>query len=168
MRLFVAVELNERIKDELCYVQKRLENQGVKGRFTLRENMHLTLAFIGECKNPQNAENALSEVVLDPMNLELDGFGAFGDIYWIGIRECEALNKNVKRIRKALSDHKIPFDRKKFMPHITLVRDMKYDNGIPSDEPFPVRMEVEYITLMRSDRGKNGMIYTPVREFETE
>ena len=165
MRLFISIELKDRVKDELCMIQKRIKLQGMKGNFTTRENMHLTLAFIGEYGNPEQVSDALNDVFLEPMNLALNGFGCFKDLYWIGIKEDKGLIENVKRIRKVLSDNGIPFDRKKFVPHITLVRNMKYDRELPTDCPFPAAMDVEYISLMRSDRGKNGMIYTQISEF---
>ena len=57
------------------------------------------------------------------------------------------------------------FDRKKFVPHITLARKIEYEKDLPTDCPFPASMDVEYISLMRSDRGKSGMIYTPIAEY---
>ena len=165
MRLFIAIELENRIKDELCMIQKRIRLQGMKGNFTTRENMHLTLAFIGEYSDPEYVSDVLNDVMLEPMRIALDGFGCFKDLYWIGLKEDKGLTENVKRIRKALSDNGIPFDRKKFVPHITLARKIEYDKALPSDCPFPAAMDVGYISLMRSDRGKNGMIYTPIAEF---
>lgn len=165
MRLFIAIELIDRVKDELAMIQKRIKLQGMKGNFTARENMHLTLVFIGEYSDPEQVSDALNDVVFEPMKIALDGFGCFRDLYWIGIKEDKGLIENVKRIRKALSDNGIPFDRKKFVPHITLVRNMEYDKDLPTDCPFPAAMDVEYISLMRSDRGKNGMIYTPIEEY---
>ena len=100
------------------------------------------------------------------MKLTLDGFGFFKDLYWIGIKEDKGLIENVKRLRKSLADNGIPFDRKKFVPHITLVRNIEFDRDLPTDCPFPAAMEVEYISLMRSDRGKSGMIYTPISGYE--
>ena len=155
----------DRVKDELSMIQKRIKLQGMKGNFTVRENMHLTLAFIGEYSDPEQVSDVLNDVVYAPMKIALDGFGCFKDLYWIGIKEDKGLIENVKRIRKALSDNDIPFDRKKFVPHITLVRNMEYDKNLPSDCPFPAAMDVEYISLMRSDRGKSGMIYTPIAEY---
>ena len=165
MRLFIAVELSERFKDELCMMQKRLMKQGMRGKYTPRENLHLTLAFIGEYSDPDRISDALSEIEFEPVRLVLEGFGCFGDLYYAGIRNEEALKTNVKRIRRALSDNGIPFDKKKFVPHITLVRKIEYDKDLPVDSPFPVAMDVEYISLMRSDRGKSGMIYTAVEEY---
>ena len=165
MRLFIAIELENRIKDELCMIQKRIRLQGMKGNFTTRENMHLTLAFIGEYSDPEHVSDVLDDVILEPMRIALDGFGCFKDLYWIGLKEDKGLTENVKRLRKALSDNGIPFDRKKFVPHITLARNIEYDKDLPTDCPFPAAMDVGYISLMRSDRGKNGMIYTPISEF---
>jgi 2'-5' RNA ligase len=165
MRLFIAIELNDRIKDELCMIQKRIKLQGMKGYFTTRENMHITLTFIGEYSDPEKVSDVMDDILLEPMKLTLDGFGCFKDLYWIGIKEDKGLAENVKRVRKALSDNGIPFDRKKFVPHITLVRNMEYNKALPTDCPFPASMDVGYISLMRSDRGKNGMIYTTIAEF---
>lgn len=166
MRLFIAIIPDNNIKDELCMAQKRLHIQGVKGNFTTRENMHLTLAFIGEYKDPQIVSDVLLQVDLEPVRLVIDGFGTFGDLYWIGIKEDSGLMTNVRRIRKALSDNGIPFDKKKFTPHMTIARKIQYDKGFPTDAPFPAAMDVECISLMRSDRGRNGMIYTVVDEYE--
>ena len=146
-------------------IQRRLQMQGAKGRFTTRDNMHLTLAFIGEYNDPGFVSDVMSDVVFDPVRLTVSGFGSFRDLYWIGVKEDEGLAVNVKRIRKALSDNGIPFDRKKFMPHMTIARNLVYDKTFPTDTPFPAAMDVEYISLMRSDRGKNGMIYTIVDEY---
>ena len=165
MRLFIAIELGDRVKDELCMIQKRIKLQGMKGNFTTRENMHLTLAFIGEYSDPEHVSDVLDDVILEPMRIALDGFGCFKDLYWIGLKEDKGLTENVKRLRKALSDNGIPFDRKKFVPHITLARNIEYDKDLPTDCPFPAAMDVDYISLMRSDRGKSGMIYTPIAEF---
>lgn len=168
MRLFLAIIPDNGIKDELCFAQKRLQLQGVKGKFTTRENMHLTLAFIGEYSDPGLISEVLREVTFEPMRLVIDGFGRFGDTFWMGVKDDKGLETNVKRIRKALADNGIPFDKKKFMPHITIARKIEYSKGFPTDAPFPAGMDVEYISLMRSDRGKNGMIYTVVDEYETE
>ena len=127
--------------------------------------MHLTLAFIGEYSDPDKISEVFDSVRLDPMKLTLDGFGCFGDLYYIGLKDNNELKENVKRIRKALSDNDIPFDRKKFTPHITLARKIEYDKEFPTDCPFPASMDVEYISLMRSDRGKSGMIYSPIAEY---
>ena len=48
MRLFVAINLNKKMKDHLIGMQEELYAQGFRGNMTKQENMHLTLAFIGD------------------------------------------------------------------------------------------------------------------------
>ena len=72
----------------------------------------------------------------------------------------------VRRIRRALAENNIPFDKKRFSPHITLIR--KASGDMPGLAPEPVSMTVETISLMRSDRGRNGMIYTEIGTVEGE
>ncbi|MCR5592106.1 MAG: RNA 2',3'-cyclic phosphodiesterase [Lachnospiraceae bacterium] len=165
MRLFIAVLPDNGIKDEIYMIQRRLQLQGAEADFVTRENMHLTLAFIGEYKDPGYVSDVLGDVYLEPARIVIDGFGVTEDRYWAGIRENQELEANVKRIRKALADNGIPFDRRKFSPHITVARNMIYEKGLPADSPFPAAMEAESICLMRSDRGKNGMIYSVIDEF---
>lgn len=69
----------------------------------------------------------------------------------------------VKRVKAALDDNDIPFDQKKFMPHVTLVRKASRTREIPLpgvDEPETMR--VNGISLMKSERGRHGMIYTEI------
>jgi len=56
----------------------------------------------------------------------------------------------------------IPFDRKAFKPHITLMRKPSIPvNATISEIKIPAAtMLVEDVCLYRSDRGKNGMVYT--------
>jgi len=47
MRLFIAINFNEKIKDRLCEMQGQLKAQTYAGNFSRRENLHLTLVFLG-------------------------------------------------------------------------------------------------------------------------
>ena len=164
MRLFIAIQFTDRIKKALSYLQQDMRDCGLKGNYTRDENLHLTLAFIGEYGNPDEVMDALDPLDFEPFLMELDGFGSYGDLYWAGIKENEELRKLVKRIRRALADNGIPFDRKRFSPHITVLRKASY-SGNPDSFKIYVpdeALRVETISLMRSDRGKNGMIYTEV------
>ena len=48
MRLFISVQFTEPMINALEAFQSRLKASGVEGYFAVRENLHLTLAFIGE------------------------------------------------------------------------------------------------------------------------
>ena len=164
MRLFIAVNLNDEMKDALTEIQVGMHQAGVTGNFTRRENMHVTLAFIGEYSDPDLVKEVMERVTIEPFEIGLDGLGNFRSLWWAGLKGSGHLNIAAKKLRRALSDAGIPYDRKKFLPHITLVRQPKSRDGkIPAEvlADLPqAGMTVDHISLMRSDRGKNGVVYT--------
>ena len=166
MRLFIAISFSPEMKAALTKTQRAMYDRGVRGNFTSEENLHLTLAFIGEYPNAEAVMDALSGVTFTPFELALDGVGRFGDLWWAGLRESAALTAVVRRIRRALAEGAIPFDRKRFAPHITLIRKASRDAaGIGVK---PETMTVRAVSLMSSRRGRNGMIYTEVGAIEAD
>ena len=166
MRLFIAIQFDENILDALTDFQNDLKSQAVTGNYTKRENLHITLAFIGDYGNPDEVLDAMEQVDFRPIELSLDGVGSFGDLFWAGLADNPQLMGYVKRLRRELAEQGIPFDKKRFSPHITLIR--KYSNlrgggrEIPVSAPPQGSMVATKISLMRSERGKNGMIYTEI------
>lgn len=162
MRLFVAIELNKEMKKSLMDIQEQFRCLGIRGNYTRPENLHLTLAFIGEYPEPDEALEAMSSLSFHPVELRLRGLGSFGELWWAGLEESEELSSLVRQLRHKLAQAGIPFDKKKFLPHITLVRKPEFkrapDFGALS---LPqTAMRAERVSLMLSTRGKHGMIYT--------
>ena len=166
MRLFIAIRLSDAIRDSLIQTQNALYDRGVRGNYTPEENLHLTLAFIGEYPDAQPVLDALSSVSFRPFELSLEGMGRFDDLWWAGMRESAPLTAVVRRIRRALAESGIPFDKKRFRAHITLIR--KASGDLPGLFPSPASMTVDTISLMRSDRGRNGIIYTELGTVEAD
>ena len=165
MRLFIAIRFNDEILDALEEIQDDMRMQGVRGNYTKPENLHLTLAFIGEYSDPEYVKELIRQVKFKPFALRLQGLGSFGSrLWWVGLTESAELKSAVRQLRRLLAEGDVPFDRKKFNPHITLVRKPEVPKGLPEGlvpvEVPAAGMKVERISLMRSDRGKNGMIYT--------
>ena len=170
MRLFLAISIEGAMQDSLLNLQHHWRDIGVRGHFVPAENMHLTLAFIGEYGNPDVVMDAVSAVAFKPFNIHLDGAGTFYDALWIGIAPNDSLSACVRKLRRALAEQGIPYDRKKFSPHITLTRKADFPGSMDSLlKQLPTdTMDVTEIALMRSDRGKNGMIYTKIGSLEAE
>ena len=163
MRLFIAIHLSDAQRAAVLEAQGAFHGAGVRGNYTPVENLHLTLAFIGDYPDPETVLEAISGVEYRPFALTLRGLGAFGDLWWIGIEPSPALSNDVRALRHALAEAGIPFDRKRFSPHITLVRRaVPGPRGMPGIEVPPVSAEIHRLSLMRSDRGRGGMIYTEV------
>lgn len=164
MRLFVAVNLSDEMKDALTAAQNELYDRGVRGNYAAEENLHLTLAFIGEYPDAGPVLDALSAVRFAPFALTLEGLGCFGDLWWAGVKDSAALENAARSVRRALAEREIPFDRKRFSPHVTLLR--RASGKPPGIGLRPASMTVGAVSLMRSDRGKNGMIYTELGAVE--
>lgn len=164
MRLFISINLDNNIKDALLSVQDAMRLKGVRGNFTRPENMHLTLAFVGEYSDPDYVKEVIDSIVMAPFDIGLNGMGAFGSLWWVGIEKNDRLETLARILRRRLAEADIPFDKKRFSPHITIVR--KPESVLPltpgdyADILRGKSMMVDHISLMRSDRGKNGMIYT--------
>lgn len=53
MRLFVAINFSDTTRAKLLSLRNELQSRSECGRFSLPENLHLTLAFLGECDEKQ-------------------------------------------------------------------------------------------------------------------
>ena len=163
MRLFISVQLSEGMRDVICDVQNTLQQMGVRGNYTPAENMHLTLAFIREYSDPEQVLEVIEGIPFEPTELRLDGMGCFGDLWWIGLAPSGELQGYVRKLRHALGEAGIPFDRKRFSPHITLLRRASVNMAkLPAVPIEKAAMIANHASLMRSDRGKRGMIYTEI------
>ena len=103
MRLFIAIQLDDTIKNALTGIQAALRAARVSGNYTKIENLHLTLAFIGEYGDPDRVLDAMRTVPFTPIPIQLEGFGSFGDLYWCGLarrtRGGQAYERQIHRLR---------------------------------------------------------------------
>ena len=164
MRLFIAINCEGELRRALLGLQDELRRRGVRGNYSRPENLHLTLAFIGEYGDPDRVLEALEPLRFTPLTLRLHGVGAFGETWWAGLEKCPELDLLARRLRHLLAEGEIPFDRKRFSPHITILREPRFQKDPRRDElQLPAAVQrVDRITLLCSTRGKNGMIYTPM------
>ena len=162
MRLFISIPLEDDPRRLVTDVQNTFRRQNVRGNYTPEENLHITLAFPGEYNDPDAVLAAMGKLRFSPFTLTMDHVGCFGDLWWAGLAESGPLEALARNLRRALAEAKIPFDKKRFRPHVTILRraeNMNADVFVPK-QIKPAHMTVNGISLMLSTRGKNGMIYT--------
>ena len=156
MRLFIAIQLSDEIKKALVGYMHDLKKQGVEGNYVPAQNLHMTLAFIGEYDNPGQIKEILRSLPLPEFRLSLSEKGNFGNILWAGVKGNQKLAAYVKALRAALSAEEVPCDTDKFIPHITLIR--KASAKKPIQAPLPkADMMVKKASLMKSEQ-KNGKV----------
>jgi 2'-5' RNA ligase len=161
MRLFVAIKFDSEMKNEIIRQREFLRSKAICGNFTRDENIHLTLAFIGEYDDLSAVKAALDEVKANEFDLTLCGGGNFGSLYWVGTEKEPALDMLVSNVRSCLEKRKIPFDRKPFSSHITISRQTETGLRITLS-PKRVKTRVGKISLMRSDRINGRLTYTEI------
>ena len=162
MRLFIAIRLTDELQSVLAETMHLLKKAGVKGSYAPKQNLHLTLAFLGEVQDPEAVREVLGRIKYKPFRLSFSETGAFGDIVWAGVKGNQGLAAAVKDIRAALDDAGIGYDRKKFVPHITLIRKAA---GKWQAVPAPKGdMMVKSISLMKSDVRDGKRVYTELKK----
>ena len=156
MRLFIAIQLSEEMRKALVDCLHDLKKQGVEGNYVPAQNLHLTLAFIGEYRDPEQVKRVLASVPLPAFRLALSEKGNFGNILWAGVKGNQKLKTYVRDLRAALKNAGIPFEDDRFTPHITLIRKVSARNPYQIHLP-KAEMEVKRASLMKSET-KNGKV----------
>ncbi|HTK80200.1 MAG TPA: RNA 2',3'-cyclic phosphodiesterase [Rhizomicrobium sp.] len=173
IRLFVALALPDAVAQSLLAMQS-----GVPGaRWMSREQLHLTLRFIGEVdeRDANGIDEALASISASRFALELKGIGEFGGrnprALWAGVAGDGALIHLQRKIESAMQRLGLPAEERKFTPHVTLARlratpparvmDFLHDHALYSSGPF----EVNEFILYSSKTTPNGSIYVAEREY---
>ena len=166
MRLFIAINFTDDTKNGLIAMCDQLRSRSERGRFSLPENLHLTLVFLGECDAEQTtaAKTAMDEVIFEPFDLAIERIGRFkrdgGDIFWAGVRENKALSDLQQKLTYCLRSKGFKLEKRKYSPHITLGRDVVTDVAPHPIEPFGEL--VSQIDLMKSERINGKLTYTSI------
>ncbi len=124
-RLFVAIDLPDEVRERIA----SLDGTVPGGRWVPREQLHLTLRFIGEVDEEgfRGIKSVLEGVRGAPFVLTLAKVGHFPPgrrprVLWVGIEGCAALLELQQRVEAALAGAGIIPEERRFSPHITVAR----------------------------------------------
>lgn len=170
MRLFLAVLLEEEIKDKLCSVIGQLKEASVQGDFTLRENLHITLVFLGESNRLSEIRHVMDQITEKTFPLDIENLGSFwrtgGDIFWAGVKNNPALKQVQTELFRRLREKGFALEDREFCAHLTLGRRviMESDFDIKAfAQTMPeMHMRVGQVSLMKSERRSGQMVYTEI------
>jgi 2'-5' RNA ligase len=173
MRLFVATALPDAIAEGVAQIQS-----GVPGaRWQTREQLHLTLRFIGEVDGHDAAaiDDALQSISAAKFSIALKGVGEFGGksprALWAGVAPHEQVMAVARKVENALQRIGLDAEQRKFAPHVTLARlkatprgrvmDYLFDHALFASAPF----EVDEFILYSSQLSSGGSIYVAERTY---
>lgn len=174
IRLFAAVAIPPAIAEGLVRRQTGIDG----ARWRPPESLHVTLRFFGDVKEDvaDDLDGELSRTTGAPMELRLEGAGAFGDgpevhAIWAGLAENPALRQLAGRCEQAARRAGLRAERRNFHPHVTLAYLRRADpakvaqwiqaNNLLRSPPFPV----ESFGLYSSRLSPQGSSYTLEREY---
>lgn len=174
LRLFVGLALPAAAAARIMHLHHRLPG----ARWIAPENLHITIAFIGDVETPQaeDIHNALSVLRCPAPTLRLKDLGSFGEAHrsralWLGIDPPRALDALHERVAAALRRARVKLEKRRFTPHVTIARlgeveptamaSLLNRNIEAASAPFTP----EALTLFRSYRGRDGAHYEALESY---
>ncbi|HSB42404.1 MAG TPA: RNA 2',3'-cyclic phosphodiesterase [Methylomirabilota bacterium] len=182
IRAFVAVVLEDRLREAVGALVERLRPLCAAVAWVPARNLHLTLQFLGDQSEERlaEAEAALAEAAAAsaPLEVTLHGIGAFPGlerprILWIGLAQGALETRRLQaRVAEALSARGFPREERPWHPHLTIGR-VHDERRWRREASAPLRsalaeaasttfgsQRVAEVALMRSDLSPNGARYT--------
>ncbi|MFZ5955130.1 MAG: RNA 2',3'-cyclic phosphodiesterase [Nanoarchaeota archaeon] len=176
MRCFISINLPEECKKEVIKLQNKLKEKNLFiGKYTEKDNLHLTLKFLGEISEEKMkiVENKLDKVRFEDFELRFEKLGFFSP-HLIGIVWISALGEGLfdlqKNIDLKLSDL---FPREeRFMGHLTIARvkdtqdKMLFMKELKAMKLNKIGMKMDKFYLMKSELTNAGPKYKILRVYE--
>jgi 2'-5' RNA ligase len=177
MRLFIGIPMPDDVADRLIML-----SGGIPGaRWIVRENLHLTLRFLGDAEPGQIEDliGALDRLPLAVAKIQIAGLGLFGDRrrqqqLYADVKQDPELTRLNQKIEQMAQHTDFEPEGRRFHPHVTLARMRNPDkrrlgqyleaNGQLALLPF----QTTGFTLFRSHLSSEGAMYEPLVEFNSE
>ncbi len=178
VRTFIAIELPEAVVAKLASLQDRLQGSGARVKWVNRDNLHLTLKFLGDVEYERVSE--ISQVIggavadITPFSVSVKGTGTFPRgsgaprVVWAGLEgDTGQIEKMHSRLNEKLVRFGVPYEKRRFSPHITIGR-VKSASGsrnlIADLQDFRTsdfgQVDVSELVFMMSELTGKGPIYT--------
>jgi len=185
LRLFVAIDLPEDVRESLGRLQTDLRRHDLSGlRWTRPEGIHLTLKFLGEtpATSLDAIEGALARAVRGvlPFRLALGAPGTFGGrrgprVLWVDVEgELPPLQRLQAAAERELVAVGFAPDAREFSPHLTLARVQqpprpglaeRISRALETVAAARGEFEATELLLMRSSLQPGGAVYSRVAAF---
>lgn len=181
MRTFIAIELSEEIRSSLAQIQSHLKYSGADVKWVEKDNIHLTLKFLGEiseekCEKINSILDATGRSI-KPFEISIKDIGAFPKIdyprvVWVGLDKGAAESKILaEKIDEELSKIGFAKETRPFTAHLTIgrVRSSKNKEALKEKITQYARRDthdelVSCVTLFQSTLTPKGPTYTKLHE----
>jgi 2'-5' RNA ligase len=183
VRSFISIDLeDQQILSRIVSILSSLQALGGDLKPVERENIHLTLKFLGDVSTPRLAEvkSSLKQLAFPAFAAEIKGAGAFPNlnhmnVIWVGVNEgWTQVEQIYEQVEKLLSGLGFRRENRPFSPHITIarVRSARKRDEIAnflshlSEESFGT-ITVDRVRLKQSIVSSSGPKYSTLLEVPT-
>jgi 2'-5' RNA ligase len=176
MRLFIAIEIPEDIKNYIAEIQEKIDSMNNKIGFVKKEQIHLTLKFLGEVQlnNLEEIKNILKKINFVKFSASLSNIGVFPDenymrVIWIGLEPEQNILELQKQIDESLK--KLFKKENNFKAHVTLARVKFINNKEEFIEKLKninienKKIDINNFKLIKSTLTPKGPIYEALEVF---
>jgi len=180
MRTFIAVELPEKIKEQIEGLQAPFKKTDTHVSWVKPKNIHVTLKFLGEVPEERMDQvfSATQKAVegAKKFSMSLRGTGVFPNprrprVIWVGAGSGgEELSLLAGRIEQEMEEIGFPREKRKYSAHFTIGRVKSPKNveklmELVSASDFQTEeIEVNEVVVMKSQLDPRGAIYTPLKK----
>jgi len=175
MRAFLALPIPEPTLSALIALQGPIP----VGRPVPEENLHLTLAFLGAVAEGDLADldAALRQTRLLAPQIRFGGLGTFAEmergLVFAEVLASDELTRVHDKLARIVRSGGIELQRRRFRPHVTLMRANRQPKGPARDrlalalgEPVDVPgFKAEALVLYESVIGPSGARHVPLAEY---
>jgi 2'-5' RNA ligase len=129
MRLFIALDIDEPIREHIARFIEGVRGFAPEARWVRPESLHVTLKFIGE--NPDAAippiKQVLETAAFSEFEIRFQNYGFFPSpksarVFWAGIAAGPQLVSLAAAVDERMAALGMPKEEHAFSPHLTLAR----------------------------------------------
>lgn len=185
LRLFLAIDLDETLKEKIFLVKNTLEESLPQIKWTKPNTWHLTVKFLGETKKDrlEDIKRICKKIIprYCPFHITLKDISAFPNlrmprVIFIDTQIPEVLNKIYDELENEFSHMGFKRDDRKFHPHLTLARIKDIKPFLKEHEKtmekikelgkdISLNLKVEEIILYQSILSGKGPTYIKIETF---
>jgi RNA 2',3'-cyclic 3'-phosphodiesterase len=129
MRLFVALDIDDAIRDRITRYLDGVRGFAPDARWVRPESLHVTLKFIGEKSGEEveKIQRALEVIAADSLEMIFRGYGFFPGaraprVFWLGIEGGVKLASLAATVDETLAPLGVEKEEHAFNAHLTLAR----------------------------------------------
>ena len=171
MRVFIALNLPERVKDNLERSANQFRLHATKGRFVPKSNYHVTLHFIGNVDENkllylQSALDGVRELTAPRLAVSQFTVLRGSNVVCAKFGKSENLSTLHEALGGRLEECGFAVEHRAYRPHATVIHDYAFD--MPFSEVtkcvdvFNKPFDAPEVILSESVSEKDGVIYRPL------